>query len=352
MPRSPRIEYPNAQYHILARGSRSEPIVRNDGDRKIFVQTLAEACRKSGWEIFAWVLMDNHYHLAIRTPKANLVAGMKWFQNTFTRRINTRNQKGGHLFGGRYKAILVESPDYGKGKKWTNYLSTLVDYIHLNPARAGMVDGVQKSVMDYPWCSLARDYALPEDQRTGWVDVDEGLRLVNLEDTVQGRRQYIERLDNRVIAEGDKAGLAENRDNSLQSHLRKGWYWGTQEFSENILKAFGQKIAEGENRNYQSSQLSKAHAEDNAEQIIRRACQHFGLKEDELLTHIRGDYRKTSVAWKIWQETTVSQRWIAERLMMKTPANVSQQVRRFTQIPKKDLSNEVLEWTVLSRFVD
>jgi REP element-mobilizing transposase RayT len=73
----------------MARGDRREPIVYSDEDRETFVRTLAQACQKTGWEVFARVLMDNHYHLALRTPKANLVEGMTWFQNTFTRRINT-----------------------------------------------------------------------------------------------------------------------------------------------------------------------------------------------------------------------------------------------------------------------
>ena len=352
MARSPRIEYPNAQYHVLARGNRREPIVRNDGDRKMFVRTLAEACRKSEWEVFAWVLMDNHYHLAIRTPKANLVEGMKWLQNTFTRRINTRTQKWGHVFGGRYKAILVESEEYAKSSSWTNYLSTLIDYIHLNPARAGMVDGVQKSVMDYPWCSLAQDYSMPEDQRSGWVEVSQGLELVHLEDTVQGRRQYFERLDNRVVAEGKKAGLAENRENPNQSHLRKGWYWGSQTFRENILKAFSQKITKKKNRTYQSGMLNKDHAIEKAEAILQKACLHYGVKEKDLLMNRRGDYRKTSVARKIWKETTISQQWISERLKMKTPANVSQKIRRFAEIADNDLPNEVLKFAEMSIFVD
>ena len=352
MARSPRIEYPNAQYHVLARGNRCEPIVHNDGDRQIFVQTLAEACRKSGWEVFAWVLMGNHYHLAIRTPKANLVDGMKWFQNAFTRRINTRNQHWGHLFGGRYKAILVESKDYAKGGAWSSYLSTLVDYIHLNPARAGLVDGVKNTVKDYPWSSLAQDYALPEEQRTGWVAVEQGLALVHLEDTVPGRSAYIERLDNRVIAEREKAGLAENRDTSIEGNLRKGWYWGSQEFRENVLKTFRTDLAKGKNRNYQSSEMRKEHAEDLAEQIIQKACQHFGLKESALWQSIRGDLRKTSVAWKICQETTVSQLWIAERLKMRSPANVSQRTRRFATIPKKDLPPEIWKWKTMAKFVD
>ena len=86
MPRQPRIEYAGAIYHMMARGDRCEPIVFDDIDRHRFVGTLGECCAKTGWQVLAWVLMDNHYHWAMRTPEANLVDGMKWFQNTYTRR--------------------------------------------------------------------------------------------------------------------------------------------------------------------------------------------------------------------------------------------------------------------------
>ena len=76
MPRQLRIEYPGAVYHILARGDRREAIVEDDGDREMFVATLAEACKRTGWQVLAWVLMDNHYHWLVRTPEPNLVDGM------------------------------------------------------------------------------------------------------------------------------------------------------------------------------------------------------------------------------------------------------------------------------------
>ena len=101
MPRAPRIQYAGAIYHVMARGDRREPIVYSASDREVFVETLGEACEQTGWQVFAWVLMENHYHLAMRTPEANLVAGMGWLQTAFSRRINTRNGLWGHVFGGR-----------------------------------------------------------------------------------------------------------------------------------------------------------------------------------------------------------------------------------------------------------
>ncbi len=132
MPRSIRIEYPGAFYHVMARGNRREAIFLDEDDRRYFLKTLGEACGMTGWRVHAWVLMSNHYHLVIETPTANLVEGMKWLQNAYTRRFNTRHQLWGRLFGDRYKAVVVQSEE-------GDYFATLLDYLHLNPVRAGLV---------------------------------------------------------------------------------------------------------------------------------------------------------------------------------------------------------------------
>jgi len=89
MARQLRIEYPGALYHVMARGDRREQIVHDENDRDSLIETLGEACGKTGWLVHAWVLMDNHYHAVIETPQGNLVVGMRWLQNTYTRRFNT-----------------------------------------------------------------------------------------------------------------------------------------------------------------------------------------------------------------------------------------------------------------------
>ena len=91
MPRSVRIEYPGALYHVMARGNRRDDIFLSDSDREMFLNTLGQACERTGWRVLAWVLMSNHYHLALQTPEANLVAGMTWLQTTYTRRFNCRH---------------------------------------------------------------------------------------------------------------------------------------------------------------------------------------------------------------------------------------------------------------------
>ena len=92
----------------MNRGDRREPIFKDDADRKRFFDILAEACVKTEWQVHAYCLMTNHFHLVVETPQANLVAGMKWFLGTYTSRFNRRHKLFGHLFSGRYKALIVK----------------------------------------------------------------------------------------------------------------------------------------------------------------------------------------------------------------------------------------------------
>src|SRR5437867_8660708 len=136
----------------MNRGDRREPIFKDDADRKRFLETLAEACDKTQWQVHAYCLMTNHFHLVVETPQANLVAGMKWFLGTFTSRFNRRHRLSGHLFSGRYKSLIVDGSDGG-------YLRSVCDYVHLNPARAKLVK-VAQPIKGFAWSSWPA-YLLP-----------------------------------------------------------------------------------------------------------------------------------------------------------------------------------------------
>ena len=107
-------------------------IFLDDADRELLLATLGQTCEKSGWQVHAYVPMPNHYHLVLETPEANLVAGMRWLQGTYTTRFNHRHRLCGHLFQGRYKALLIEA-----GAR--DHLQTVSRYVHLNPVRARLV---------------------------------------------------------------------------------------------------------------------------------------------------------------------------------------------------------------------
>ena len=136
MARKLRVEYAGAIYHVINRGDRRELIFMDDADRQRFVDTLGEVCAKTGWQVHAYVLMPNHFHLVVETPQPNLVAGMKWLLGTYTSRFNRRHKLFGHLFSGRYKSLIVDGSGSG-------YLKSVGDYVHLNPARGGGKRGVQ-----------------------------------------------------------------------------------------------------------------------------------------------------------------------------------------------------------------
>src|SRR2546430_3014893 len=125
MARKLRIQYPGAIYHVVNRGDRREAIFADDLDRRRFLETLAEVCEKTGWQVLAYCLMPNHFQLVLETPQANLVAGMKWLLGTSTSRCNRRHKQFGHLFSGRYKSLVVDGSGSG-------YLKTGCDYVHRN----------------------------------------------------------------------------------------------------------------------------------------------------------------------------------------------------------------------------
>ena len=130
MARPLRIEYPGAIYHVTLRGNAGNKIFSDDQDREIFLSILGVVVKRYNWFCHAYCLMDNHYHLMIETPDANLSIGMRQLNGIYTQRHNRRYQKPGHIFQGRFKAILVQKE---------NYLLELCRYVVLNPIRAGMV---------------------------------------------------------------------------------------------------------------------------------------------------------------------------------------------------------------------
>ena len=103
MPRKVRVEYPGAIYHVMSRGDRREDIFHDDVDRQDFLKTLAEACQKTGWQVHAYCLMRNHFHLVLETPEPNLVAGMRWLLSAYTIRLNHRHNSSATCSAGGTK---------------------------------------------------------------------------------------------------------------------------------------------------------------------------------------------------------------------------------------------------------
>jgi REP element-mobilizing transposase RayT len=140
MPRPLRLELAGGFYHVTSRGDGREDIYLSDADRLLWLDVMGEVCTRFHWVCHSWCQMTNHYHLLIETPEANLAQGMRQLNGVYTQRFNRRHGRVGHVFQGRYKAILVERD---------RYLLELARYVVLNPLRAGMVERLD----DWPWSS-------------------------------------------------------------------------------------------------------------------------------------------------------------------------------------------------------
>lgn len=156
MPRKPRLHVPGGVYHVILRGNGAQDIFFDPADRRYFYGLLKEGTQRFGYRIHAFCLMSNHVHLVLQVGETPLARPMQNLSFRYARRINWRTQRSGHLFQGRYKALLVDAD---------SYLLELVRYVHLNPVRAGLV----RQAEDHPWsshrCYLARE-------RLPWLTTD------------------------------------------------------------------------------------------------------------------------------------------------------------------------------------
>jgi len=176
MPRPLRVEYENAWYHVMNRGANRQAIYKNNSHRNLFYTILSEVAERFNMEIHAFCLMDNHYHLLVRTPYGNLARAMRHLDGVYTQRFNRLDVRDGPLFRGRYKAILIESD---------SYLLQVSRYIHLNPIEARLC----KNPYDYIWSSY-RSY-VNEKLSIPWLKTCFTLNLISSVDLRLGYADFI-----------------------------------------------------------------------------------------------------------------------------------------------------------------
>jgi REP element-mobilizing transposase RayT len=306
MARKLRVEYAGAIYHVMNRGDRREEVFKDDPDRERFLATLGEACVKTGWQIHALCLMPNHFHLVVETPQGNLVAGMKWLLGTYTARFNRRHKLFGHLFSGRYKALIVD----GSG---TGYLKTVCDYVHLNPARARLLTPEQP-LTAYRWSSWP-EYLKSPGKRPTWLRVDRLLGEYRIpQDSAAGRRVLAQALETRRQAE---AGA----DYKL---IRRGWCLGDETFRQELLVQMSERIGA---EHYGAERLETVEAK--AERIVREELKRRRWQETDLAKRAKGDLGKVQIAGRLRAETLVTVKWIAARLGMGTAGYVNNRLYRW-----------------------
>ena len=324
MGRCPRIEYEGAVYHVMSRGNRLEPVFLTDRDHEVFLDTLGEACDRCGWRVHAFALMGNHYHLLIETPEANLVDGMRRLQGTYTKRFNMRHQQWGHLFQGRYKALVVD-PD-------GDYFATVASYIHLNPARAKCFDLESGGLADYAWSSYPL-YMEPS-KRPDWLGVERALGNLGLSDDPAGREEYSRYMQKRVleIACSEKPGEVDER----WAKIRRGWAYGGDDFRARMQEVLD-GVMEGRRRDSYSGEPVKKHDEREAQRLLSEGLLKLKLDVADLSGLKKGDARKKVIAWVIRNNTSVKNEWIVQQLHMGRASNLARYVKEVEEAREGEL---------------
>lgn len=313
MPRALRHQYAGAVYHVMARGDGGKAVFESDEDRKAFLFRLGQVCGSHGWRVHAWVLMNNHFHLLLETPEPNLVTGMKYLLGTFSQGWNARRARRGHVFQGRYKSVpvsaAVESP---------YFFRIAADYIHLNPARAGLVGANRGKLVSYQWSSLA-DYA--RGKGPDWLEMDRLLNAFELAKDGWGRRAYVSWLEAR--AENDDGKV----NDAAMKALRRGWYLGESSFGDKLRSLVTPEKVRAKGRDA----VAKSHDEAGAEVLVIRMMEAVGLPKGrrEMANIRKGDERKVLVAVMARKHTSVSNSWLAERLVMGHTGSVSRLIGVF-----------------------
>lgn len=310
MARSLRIERENGVYHIINRGNYLQDLFIDQGAHFAFEKCLFEACEKCGWVLEGFCVMTNHFHLVVRTPKGNLVYGMKWLQSTFANRYHQFRKVHGKLFQGRYKSLIVEEDAY---------LGALLHYVHLNPVRAGICPA--EKLRNYRWSSYW--YLFEPRSRPAFLKPAEALRRAgNFSDTQQGRQQYQDYLA--WLSEDEAA-----RKELAFPQMSRGWALGSKEFKREILGSEG-LLKDG---SFDAIKLEGADLQEANELIWTQLLQAGLRAAGETTDSIQRD--RKSANWKIWiavelkTRTSAPNTWIARELNMGVPQAVSARTSRF-----------------------
>ena len=267
---------------------------------------------KPGWQVHALCLMPNHFHLVVETPGANLVAGMKWFLGTYTGRFNRRHKLFGHLFSGRYKALIVDGSGNG-------YLKTACDYVHLNPARAKLLR-LEQLLRAYRWSSWP-EYLKKPRQRPVWLRVDRLLGEMRIpKDSPAGRRELERLVEARRSAE----------EGGTYQPIRRGWFLGEKTLKKELLAQMKEQMG-AEHYGEERQETAEAQAEEMIAEELRR-CR---WQEGDLGRRAKGDTVKVALAARLRAETVMTVKWIAERLQMGTPGYVNYLLYRWRKTADK-----------------
>jgi len=311
MARRLRIQFAGARYHVINRGNLQHDVFATGGAVASFVRTLQAAVERFQWRLHAFVVMRNHFHLALATPEPNLVAGMHWLQSTFTVRLTRFHRQHGHVFQGRYQSLLIEDDAH---------LARVCDYIHLNPVRAGVL-GVEQ-LRDYRASSL---WYWLGGQSPVWLDSKGCLAEAGLGGAEDPWARYLQRLVGLTHPEA-----ADER--TEPGAFSRGWAIGTDGWRRALAReyrhlALAPEMSAAEIRELREARWRAALAEALARQ---------GRQAHELAPAAKGAPWKIEVARDLRVNAAVPHAWIAAQLRMGTPSSLRANLcRRTSQIAKE-----------------
>lgn len=282
MGRPLRIEYPGALYHITSRGNERKKIFLDDGDRTTFLEILADYHNRYYIYIHSFVLMENHYHLILETPQGNLLKVMHGLNGHYTGYFNRKYSRNGHLFQGRYKGILVDKD---------SYLLQLSRYVHLNPAKAGIVDKPEQ----YLWSSYPSFTG--KGQKYDWVEYSWILGQFG-PDEQKASKEY------KIFVD---AGLKEEQS-SLFSDVQGQVILGDEMFLEKT-----RKLLAGKRISREIVERKKLCRVPRPEEIITAVADTYGVKEKSVTEHGGKDNKARKIAmYLVYQYSGIGNNEIGE----------------------------------------
>jgi putative transposase len=302
MARLARIEYHGAIYHVINRGNYRRDVFDSAGSAGAFVAVLEEAVKRYEWELGAYVIMRNHFHLAVRTPHANLSSGMQWLQVSFAARFNRFRSENGHLFQGRFKSFLLQDEHV-----WAR----VADYIHLNPLRAKLVP--PEHLASFRWSSLMRFI-----QHKGFAGLDASpwLGTLGLHDTSVGWGEYTRHLLDLHRAE-------ESLPIDERESLSSGWAIGTDEWKSSLLDQRPKGITKAEY--HEPKEVQRLRWQRRLEELLAQG----GYSRADLNHGPRHPEWKVRLANHLQREMGVPVVWLASALHWRSPAALRTRLCRF-----------------------
>jgi putative transposase len=297
MARRLRIQFPGARYHVINRGNLQHDIFATPGAVRSFLDTLEAAAVQFRWRVHAFVVMRNHYHLALETPAPNLVEGMHWLQSTFAIRLTRFHRQHGHIFQGRYKALLVQDGFQ---------LGRVCDYIHLNPVRARVVP--PSRLAEFKPSSL---WQWLNGTAPGWLEAADLLRERGLEAAVNPWLGYADHLIRIATAGTDD-------ERCTPAAFSSGWAIGTEGWRKALARerahlALAPEMAAGE-----VAELKIA----RWQQALETALERTGKTLHDIQCAPKSAGWKIALARHLRATVAPSYRWLADALNMGKPSSL------------------------------